>query len=37
MNSLKEMNISHNQFSGLVSKAMAKLDVLNTTTLTKKA
>ena len=36
MNNLKEMNISYNQFSGLVSKDMAKLDVLNMTMINEK-
>ncbi len=36
MNSLKEMNISYNQFSGLVFKAMAKLDILNMTMINEK-
>ena len=31
LNKLKEMNISYNRFSGLVSKDLAKLDVLNMT------
>jgi hypothetical protein len=31
LNNLKELNISYNQFSGLVSKDMAKLDELNMT------
>jgi hypothetical protein len=31
LNNLKEMNISYNQFSGLVSKDLSKLDVLNMT------
>ena len=31
LNNLKEMNISYNMFSGLVSKNLAKLDTLNMT------
>ena len=31
LNNLKEMNISYNMFSGLVSKNLAQLDTLNMT------
>jgi len=31
INTLKEINISYNMFSGLVSRNLAKLDVLNMT------
>jgi hypothetical protein len=31
LNNLKSMNISYNRFSGLVSRKLAKLDVLNMT------
>lgn len=36
LNNLKEMNISYNMFSGLVSKNLAKLDTLNMTMINEK-
>ena len=33
LNDLKEMNISYNKFSGLVTKKLANLDTLNMTML----
>jgi hypothetical protein len=36
LNNLKEMNISYNQFNGLVSKSLSKLDILNMTMINEK-
>ena len=36
LSNLKEMNISYNMFSGLVSRNLAKLDTLNMTMINEK-